>query len=114
VQEGLTNALRYAPGAATTVRLRPEGGDLVVEVANEAPQAPVTSRGGTGSGLVGLAERVRLHHGSLEAGPRLGGGYRLLARIPVEAPPSVIPVEPVPPAGSVEPDGALPALRGEA
>jgi signal transduction histidine kinase len=98
VQEGLTNALRYAPGAATTVRLRTDGGDLTVEVANEAGRAPVTGRGGTGSGLVGLAERVRLHHGSLESGPRLGGGYRLLARIPVHP---------------VEPTGQVPALQGE-
>jgi signal transduction histidine kinase len=83
VQEGLTNALRYAPGAPTTVEIARDGAELLVEVRNEPAGAPVTGRVGAGSGLVGLAERLRLHDGRLDAGPRLGGGYRLAARLPV-------------------------------
>jgi signal transduction histidine kinase len=90
IQEGLTNALRYAPGAATTVEVRRSDEDLIVEVRNEAPSADAsTAPIGTGSGLVGLAERVRLHDGTLEHGPRAGGGFRVRARMPMPAPVSV-------------------------
>jgi hypothetical protein len=41
---------------------------------------------GTGHGLIGLCERVRLLGGDLTAGPREAGGYRLWARIPDRPP----------------------------
>ena len=86
VQEGLTNALRYAPGAATAVEVDRHGDELVVEVRNDAPAAPTPDvQLGGGTGLVGLAERLRLCRGTLESGRRLGGGYRLSARIPWES-----------------------------
>lgn len=81
VQEGLTNALRHAPGARTAVHIRRDGADLLVEVSNEAaagePGGP-----GAGRGLLGLRERLRLHDGTLQAGAAPGGGFRLTARIP--------------------------------
>jgi signal transduction histidine kinase len=86
VQEGLTNALRYAPGAPTTVSIEADAEALTIEVINDAPvtkdTAPVN---GTGSGLAGLTERLRLYGGTLQAGRRLGGGFRVSARIPLEA-----------------------------
>jgi signal transduction histidine kinase len=110
VQEALTNALRYAPGTHTDIAITTEpsteppaeapsaasaaGGrhlDLVIEVINEAPPPgarPVAGAGagtGSGNGLLGLAERLRLYGGTLEAGRRLGGGFRLAARMPLEA-----------------------------
>jgi signal transduction histidine kinase len=82
VQEGLTNALRYAPGAATAVDIRRDGSEVVVEVRNAAaPEAPEPA-GGAGRGLIGLAERLRLHDGSLDTHRPLAGGFRLTARIP--------------------------------
>ncbi|GIJ69755.1 sensor histidine kinase [Virgisporangium ochraceum] len=39
---------------------------------------------GSGSGLLGLAERLRLYHGVLETGRRPGGGFRVRARLPME------------------------------
>jgi signal transduction histidine kinase len=84
IQEALTNALRYAPGARTTVVAEQDGDILVVEVTDDGTADCPTSLG-TGSGLVGLAERLRLYGGTLETGRRLGGGFRVTARIPLEA-----------------------------
>jgi signal transduction histidine kinase len=88
VQEALTNALRYAPGATTDVAVTAGPQGLVIEVVNDAPPsgAPVPAVGrGSGTGLLGLAERLRLYGGTLETGRRLGGGFRVLARLPLEA-----------------------------
>jgi signal transduction histidine kinase len=86
VQEGLTNALRYAPGASTSVELRRDGDALVVEVRNDRPVTPVPPAAvGRGSGLVGLTERLRLHRGTLDSGRRIDGGFRITACIPIPA-----------------------------
>ncbi|MFC7484985.1 sensor histidine kinase [Luedemannella flava] len=82
VQEGLTNALRYAPGAATDVDIRRDSDDLVVEVRNAAAPPVDPAVQGAGRGLLGLGERVRLHNGTLDTQRTLGGGFRLTARIP--------------------------------
>jgi len=82
VQEALTNALRYAPGARTQVRVSQEEDVLVVDVANETTDAAPTGSG-SGTGLIGLAERLRLCGGTLTARPRLGGGFHVHARIPL-------------------------------
>jgi signal transduction histidine kinase len=83
VQEGITNALRYASGAAVAILVRGGPEVLVVEVAN----GPATSSGdlagaGTGNGLMGLRERVGACGGTVEAGPTPEGGWRLCARLP--------------------------------
>ncbi|MFI5915571.1 sensor histidine kinase [Dactylosporangium sp. NPDC051541] len=82
-QEALTNALRYAPGARTSVRVEVDGDDLVVDVSNEAPASSPPGGAGTGSGLAGLAERVRLCGGTLAARPLVGGGFTVHARLPL-------------------------------
>jgi len=43
--------------------------------------------GGSGTGLLGLAERLRLYGGTLETGRRVGGGFRVRARMPLDATP---------------------------
>ncbi|MFC7243091.1 sensor histidine kinase [Catellatospora aurea] len=82
VQEGLTNALRHAPGARTAVEIRHDGRDLLVEVSNEVPTGEPGGPG-AGRGLLGLRERLKLHDGTLHAGAAPGGGFRLTARFPV-------------------------------
>jgi signal transduction histidine kinase len=82
VQEGLTNALRHAPGAFTAVEIRHDGRDLLVEVSNEVPTGEPGGPG-AGRGLLGLRERLKLHDGTLHAGAAPGGGFRLTARFPV-------------------------------
>jgi signal transduction histidine kinase len=82
VQEGLTNAHRHAPGAPTTVSVdRTDDGRVTVTVYNKAGAAPMDLPG-SGSGLVGLAERIRLVGGSLRCGPVAGDGWRLTAVVP--------------------------------
>jgi signal transduction histidine kinase len=83
VQEGLTNALRYAAGSAVAVRVRAAGEDLIVEVENDATdRQPALAGAGTGNGLRGLRERVDACGGRLEAGPTAGDGWLLSARLP--------------------------------
>src|SRR5512132_611028 len=102
VQEALTNALRHAPGAPTDIVITTEPStepasaasttdrrtDLVIEVTNDAapPGTPPGASAGTGTGLLGLGERLRLYGGTLETGRRVGGGFRVRARMPLDAP----------------------------
>ena len=86
VQEGLTNALRHAPGSAVTIRLCGDATGLLVEVVNGPPtRATSLAASGTGNGLRGLHERVSACAGSLEAGPQADGGWRLAVRMPRHA-----------------------------
>jgi len=81
VQEGLTNAHRYAPDAPTTVAVSRTDSTLTVTVANERGAGAPTDLPGSGTGLVGLAERVRLVGGSLHSGPDGNGGWQLRAEV---------------------------------
>ncbi|MDO9407935.1 sensor histidine kinase [Patulibacter sp.] len=85
VQEGLTNARKHAWGATVRVRCAGSAAEgLTVEIATPAavgagPDVPIP---GTGTGLVGLRERVELADGRLEAAPTADGGFLLRARLP--------------------------------
>ena len=84
VQEALTNAARYAPGAPVTVTVTHAADGLRVCVEDSGPpqgRAPVTT-GSTGLGLAGMSERVAAAGGTVTAGPRPGGGWRVEVRLP--------------------------------
>ena len=89
LQEALTNALRHAPGAVTSVRVTYEPSSVAVAVANDAPASPppaVPARlgpAGPGFGLAGIAERVASCGGSLTLGPTAAGGFTVTARLPL-------------------------------
>jgi signal transduction histidine kinase len=84
VQEALSNVVRHAPGAATHVTVEVLAGELVVGVENEpATDAPGPDARGGGHGLVGIGERAGLLGGHAEYGERPGGGYRVLATLPL-------------------------------
>ncbi|MCW6009187.1 two-component sensor histidine kinase [Micromonospora sp. CPCC 205371] len=107
VQEALTNANKYAPGAAVAVDIHHTDTDVTVTVSNARPPAgplpstfrttgsdlapngaaPGSSTRGTGpaaggQGLAGLRERVRLTGGTFDAGGTPDGGFRVTARMP--------------------------------
>ncbi|MGK5545779.1 sensor histidine kinase [Streptomyces sp. URMC 127] len=87
VQEALANVVRHAPGAATRVSVSAgdAGTSLMVLVVNSARadrDARPVETGGTGHGLIGMRERVRLVGGALDTGPLPDGGFRVAARLP--------------------------------
>ena len=83
VQESLTNALRHARDARATVSVVYHRDGVDVEVSDDGRS--VEGEGGAGRGLVGMRERVALYGGSLDAGPRPGGGFLVRASLPVES-----------------------------
>jgi signal transduction histidine kinase len=89
LQEGVTNALRYAD-APTRVLVRMQVGDVLeLEVSDDGRSTGHRSSLGAGRGLVGIRERAVLYGGVVEAGPRqeLGGrGWRLRVQLPLGAP----------------------------
>lgn len=97
VQESLANVVRHAPGAGTRVSVTAQDGHLTVLVVNgraPRPGSPLEASG-TGHGLVGMRERVRLTGGTLDTGPLPDGGFRVAARLPL--PPNRPPSAPVTP-----------------
>jgi len=80
IQEALTNALKYAGPARAWVAVRWRDGTLELEIANDG-RSEAGGDGG-GHGLVGLRERVALVGGTIDSGPRAGGGFVVTARLP--------------------------------
>lgn len=92
VQEAITNVLKHAGQAPTTVRLDYRPHELFIDVSDDGPrvtsrQSSLAAAAGSGRGLVGLRERVLMYGGEFDAGPRPAGGWRVTARLPVEPQP---------------------------
>ena len=84
VQEALTNALRYAPGSTVGVTVTYGGKDVQLEVRDDGARingTPPTK--GSGHGIVGMRERVKLHGGELRTGSADGGGFEVHAILPL-------------------------------
>ena len=84
VQEALTNAIKHAGGATTQVELTWGEDALELRVADAGDGGPGPELAGAGHGLIGMRERIRVHGGELEAGPRPDGGFEVVARLPLE------------------------------
>lgn len=83
VQEALTNVVRHAAPTRCRVRLVAERGTLTIDVCDDGPgPGPRNSQSDGGFGLLGMRERVAAHGGTLTAGPRAEGGFRVLATLP--------------------------------
>ncbi|TYB59402.1 sensor histidine kinase [Nonomuraea sp. PA05] len=111
VQESLSNAMRHAPGATVAVDIARRGDELRLRIVNgpgagqeagsASPGGPGSAGGssspggsgstggpgspgrGAGQGLVGMRERAALLGGRLDAGPVDGGGFEVIATLPV-------------------------------
>jgi signal transduction histidine kinase len=81
--------VRHAGASSATVTVAADGDCLVVEVTDDGAGAAPTGNGnGARQGIVGMRERARALGGTLQAGPRPEGGFRVSARIPLPATPT--------------------------
>jgi signal transduction histidine kinase len=87
IQESITNVIRHAGTDRCDVVVRHRTGELTVEIIDAGRGGPPQF----GYGLSGMRERVSLLGGEFEAGPRTGGGFRIMARLPLPVPASPIP-----------------------
>ena len=110
IQESLTNTAKHAAGASASVRLAFRPGVLALTVEDDGPgKAEVASPDGTGfpgeagdggpgqqddgaarngnegHGIIGMRERAVALGGWVSAGPRGGGGFQVLAELPLPA-----------------------------
>jgi signal transduction histidine kinase len=81
VQEALTNVVKHAGAQHVDVRMRFLDSALELEIADDGRGRSATA---PGFGLVGMRERLAVHGGSLEAGPRRDAGYLVRASLPTE------------------------------
>lgn len=83
IQESLTNVRKHAGGMA--------GANVVLRYTDAAVELSVTDNGvgataacdGAGHGLTGMSERAAMYGGSVQAGPRAGGGFEVTATLPI-------------------------------
>lgn len=83
-QEGITNALKHAPGAPITITVDASRPSVTIAVENAPPSCTgpgLEETGGT-YGVQGLRDRLEPLGGSLRAGPTPEGGWQLEAKMP--------------------------------
>ncbi|MFE9450373.1 sensor histidine kinase [Streptomyces sp. NPDC006739] len=82
VQEALTNVVRHSGSRHARVRLDHDRAALRLRIDDDGP-ATGADAGGSGNGLAGMRERAAALGGTIEAGPRPDGGFRVLAVLPL-------------------------------
>ena len=80
IQEAITNVVRHAGTDHCRVSIDQQDGRLLIEVTDSGRGGTAD---GTGYGIVGMRERAALLGGDFSAGPRPGGGFRVITRLPV-------------------------------
>ncbi|MEV4802436.1 sensor histidine kinase [Nonomuraea sp. NPDC049421] len=81
IREALTNVSRHAGTDQATLTVTNKSGNIIICVEDEGPGTPYED--GTGYGIQGMRERATAVGGTLEAGPRPEGGFRVTARLPL-------------------------------
>ncbi|MFH8486824.1 sensor histidine kinase [Streptomyces longisporoflavus] len=82
VQEALTNVVRHSGSRHARVLVRYEATALTLRVDDDGP-ATGAEAGGSGNGLAGMRERAAALNGTIEAGARPDGGFRVTAVLPI-------------------------------
>lgn len=102
-QESLTNVLKHAgPSPKVTILLQWRDTSLVLDVSDDGRGAASSATSdGAGQGLLGMQERAAMFGGTLVAGPRAGGGFRVHLELPI--PPDAPRSGPAPLAPAVRP-----------
>jgi len=84
VQEALTNVTRHAPGATASLEIAREPARVTITVTDDGVVSrPNSAPAEPGLGLAGMRERAVLHGGELRAGQLPGGGFEVVAVLPV-------------------------------
>ncbi|MGW9130467.1 sensor histidine kinase [Streptomyces sp. NPDC055681] len=82
VQEALTNVVRHSGSRRARVRIGYGAGRIRLRIDDDGP-ATGSEAGGSGNGLAGMRERAAALGGTIEAGPRPDGGFRVRAELPL-------------------------------
>ena len=82
IQEALSNILRHAPGAETSIELTYARDALGLRVVNGPAALPAAPSPGAGHGVIGMRERIAMLGGDLAIGPTPDGGYEVTAALP--------------------------------
>jgi signal transduction histidine kinase len=83
VQEALTNVRRHAgPSASACILIAYLNSAVIIDVSDDGEGPPASTMDG-GNGIAGMRERALALGGSVEAGPRSGGGFRVRAELPI-------------------------------
>ena len=113
-QEALTNTIRHAGPARAEVRLGYGTDCLELAVTDDGRGAATSPRAEPGHGLAGMRERVDLYGGTITVGPQRGGGFRVLARLPLDPASPGSAATPAPTASAAASAPAVPAARSAA
>ncbi len=108
VQEALTNVLKHAGQARADVTIGCADEAVTIEVTDDGTGEAGSQVPAGGNGLAGMRERAAIFGGELQAGPRLGGGFAVRARLPPGDPVSPPPGDPLPPGDPRPPEDRLP------
>ncbi len=84
IQEALTNVMRHSYPTTSSLIVTRQARELTVQIDNSVGPNESTDSSGSGQGLRGMQERARALGGVVEAGPRPDGGFRVLARLPLD------------------------------
>ena len=84
VREAVTNVIRHSRARRCTIHLSAGDGEVRLEVVDDGIGAPAADDETPGNGLAGLAERLAAVGGRCQAGPRRGGGFQLVACVPLQ------------------------------
>ncbi|MGW5136291.1 sensor histidine kinase [Streptomyces sp. NPDC004135] len=84
LQEALTNVVRHSGSRHARVHLAHDADVLRLRVDDDGPSTGAEA-GGSGNGLAGMRERAAALGGTIAAGPRPDGGFRVLAVLPLKA-----------------------------
>ena len=84
IQEALTNVMRHSGQAASSVYVTCNEHELTLRIDNEVGGEAARDGSGRGQGILGMQERAIALGGVVEAGARPDGGFRVLARLPLD------------------------------